>query len=118
VAIRIHEEALRAHGGLPGIRDRNLVSASAVRALFKYMYEDEDLAACAAAYGFAFARNHPFHDGNKRTAFGVLTAFLVANGHVIEADTEECIRVILDVAAGRLGEDGLASWVRRRMRPV
>lgn len=114
--VRIHDLALRAHGGLPGIRDPHLVSASVSRARFKYVYEHADLAACAAAYAFAFARNHPFNDGNKRTAFGSMATFLLLNGHPLEADADECVRVVLATATRRLAEVDLASWVRDHLR--
>ena len=93
-------------------------SASISRARFKHTYEDADLSACAAAYAVAFLRNHPFNDGNKRTAFGAMAAFLELNGWELEADTADCVGVILGVATRRLTEEGLEAWVRSHARPV
>ena len=88
-ATYIHDEAVRIHGGLPGTRDVHLVSASVARPRFKFHYEGANLLTCGAAYAFAFAGNHPFHDGNKRTAFGTLVVFLLLNGWELDADSDE-----------------------------
>lgn len=71
-----------------------------------------DAADLAAAYGFGLACNHPFLDGNKRTAFVVMELFLNLNGRTLEADDAECISTMESVAAGELPEKNLAAWLR------
>jgi len=76
------------------------------------------LAECAAAYTFAFATAHAFHDGNKRTAFYVAIAFLAANDlELEEANAEACRDLILDAATRRIAEDDLTRWFEARIRP-
>ena len=70
------------------------------------------MAALAAAYGFGLARNHPFVDGNKRTAFIAIELFLALNGHALHATDHDCVLTMLALAAGDLSEDALADWIR------
>jgi death-on-curing protein len=70
------------------------------------------VAALAAAYGFGLARNHPFVDGNKRTAFIAIELFLALNGHALRAADQDCVMTMLALAAGDLSEDALADWIR------
>jgi death-on-curing protein len=73
------------------------------------------LADKAAALGFSIIANHPFLDGNKRAGHAAMETFLVLNGSEISASVEESERVILDVAAGRLDRQGLATWLQSRI---
>lgn len=75
-------------------------------------YGQPDVAALAAAYGFGLARNHPFVDGNKRTAFIAIELFLALNGHELQASDLDCVMTMLALAAGDLSEDALADWIR------
>lgn len=75
-----------------------------------------DAADLAATYAFGLARNHPFLDGNKRTAFVVMELFLNLNGWTLKADEAECISRMLSLAAGDLPESDLASWLRSQMK--
>ena len=70
----------------------------------------------AAAYAVALARGHVFNDGNKRTAFVVLVAFLERNGHEFTATNAEVVSIMLALAGGDLSEAELASWIERRTR--
>ena len=76
IATTIHEDQIAQHGGSLGIRDENLLSASLARPLHLYVYGEPSLFDLAAAYGYGLAKNHPFIDGNKRTAFMVMYTFL------------------------------------------
>lgn len=67
----------------------------------------------AAAYAYGLARNHPYHDGNKRIAFVIMAVFLGLNGSRVEATQEEVVAVMLELAAGTLAEDRLAEWIRQ-----
>jgi death-on-curing protein len=80
-------------------------------------YGAPDVAALAAAYGYGLAKNHPFIDGNKRTAFVAVELFLALNGHDLVADDADCVLTMLGVAAGSLDEPGFAAWLRTHSRP-
>ena len=113
VVLAIHEAQLAEHGGIAGIRDEGLLSSALARPHNLEAYgDDPDAAALAAAYAFGIARNHPFLDGNKRTAFVVMELFLNLNGWNLKASDEECIGTMLALAAGDLGEKSLAGWLR------
>jgi death-on-curing protein len=105
----IHQEVLAAHGGMPGLRDRALLEAAVAapqatyggEALFKGVID------IAAAYLFYLCRNHPFNDGNKRTALAASLVFLEANEHLPDPDLpgmriDEWETLILDIAASRV----------------
>jgi death on curing protein len=113
VVLAIHEAQLAEHGGIAGIRDEGLLSSALSRPQNLAAYDDEpDAASLAAAYAFGIARNHPFLDGNKRTAFVVMELFLNLNGWVLTADDADCISTMLRLASGDLSEKSLAGWLR------
>lgn len=113
VALAIHEAQLAEHGGIPGVRDEGLFSSAMARPQNLAAYGDHpDAAGLAAAYGFGLSRNHPFLDGNKRTAFVVMELFVNLNGWILEADDADCISTMESVASGSLPEKDLAEWLR------
>jgi death on curing protein len=112
VVYAIHSEQLAEHGGLDGIRDPSLLESALSRPQNLAYYENPDFADLAAAYGYGLARNHPFYDGNKRTAFVVVELFLMLNGYQLMANDQECIIEMLDVASGSISEQDFASWIR------
>jgi len=113
VALAIHEAQLAEHGGMAGLRDEGLFLSAMARPQNVAAYgERPDAADLATAYAFGLARNHPFLDGNKRTAFVVMELFLNLNGWMLEADDAECISTMESVAAGDLSEKKLADWLR------
>lgn len=118
LAEAIHHEQLREHGGRFGLRDENLLESALARPRQRWSYEDADLFDLAAAYAFGIAKNHPFVDGNKRTALVALGVFLRMNGVQLTAPEPEAVEVMLGVAAGELGEAELATWCRQRGREV
>jgi len=113
----IHLRQLAEHGGAEGLRDKGLVSSALSRPRQRWHYGDPppDLAELAAAYACGIARNHPFVDGNKRTAFVVCRLILVLNGRDIEAGRDEKVTTFLGLAAGTLSEQELAEWIRERL---
>ena len=113
----VHEEQLAEHGGGSGVRDAGLFESALSPPLNLVAYGDPDVAALAAAYGFGLARNHPFVDGNKRTAFVAVELFLVLNGWVLLADDAQCVLTVLALAAGDLTEDEFAQWLRTHIQP-
>jgi len=113
VAEAAHGEQLAEHGGPIGVRDPGALDSAMARPRNLALYGEPDLAALAAAYGFGIARNHPFVDGNKRTAAVVMETFLMLNGAALEASDAELVVAIQALAAGELGEDELADWLRQ-----
>lgn len=107
-----HEEQLREHGGLAGIKDENALEAALARPLNKAAYGNPDLFELAAAYLYGIARNHPFSDGNKRTAFVSAYVSLRLHGYRIEATQAEIVEFVLSVAAGDIDEEGAAMFFR------
>jgi death-on-curing protein len=112
IACAIHSEQLREHGGGDGVRDMGLLLSALARPQNLVAYGEPDVAALAASYAFGIARNHPFIDGNKRTAYVVCELFLALNGHVLTADDADCILTFLGLASGDLSEEDLADWIR------
>lgn len=118
VVLALHEEHLAEHGGAVGIRDRGLLESALYRPQHLAHSGDADLAALAAAYGFGIARNHPFVDGNKRTALTLSELFLVLNGQELTADDASCVTTLLLLAAGDLPEAAFGDWIRDNIRPM
>ena len=113
VALAAHAEQLAEHGGGDGIRDAGMLDSAMARPQNLAQYGDPDAAALAAAYAFGIARNHPFTDGNKRTAAVVSETFLMLNGYELGATDAELVVAFVALAAGELGEDELADWFRQ-----
>lgn len=115
----IHRDQVREHGGLPGVRDENLLESALARARQKWVNGSQrDMAVLTAAYGFGIARNHPYRDGNKRIAFLAMATFLGANGYDIDATDAEVVTVMVALAAGHLSEERLSRWIRDHMKPA
>ena len=118
VLLAVHEEQLAEHGGAAGVRDLGLFESALARPQNLAAYGDPpDGAALAAAYGVGLAKNHPFTDGNKRTAFVAVELFLSLNGFDLVADDAACVLTMLAVAAGTLDEAAFAAWLRAHSRP-
>ena len=117
-ATAIHAEQIAEHGGLEGIRDQGLLESALARAENLAAYGKPDVCDLAAAYAFGLARNHPFADGNKRTAFVVSVTFLILNGRDLTATEVDVVTTILKLAAGELPEAELADWFRTNSREI
>jgi len=116
VVFAVHEAQLAEHGGGTGVRDEGALRSALARAENRLAYgKDADAADLAAAYGFGIARNHPFVDGNKRTALVTMELFLEINGWVLAVDDADCIATVEGVAAGTVTEAELVAWVRRHI---
>ena len=120
LAIAIHRRQLTEHGGLDGIRDSGMLDSalSRPRNLLAYSEDPPDLASLAAAYAFGVARNHPFIDGNKRTAYVVCRTFLLLNDADMTAEKDDRYRMFLALAAGSLSESELGQWLRDQLKPA
>jgi death on curing protein len=114
VARAAHGEQLSEHGGGEGLRDAGALDSAMMRPRNLAEYGDPDVAALAAAYAYGIARNHPFVDGNKRTAAVISETFLMLNGCRLSASDAELVVVIVALAAGELSEEELADWFRDR----
>jgi death on curing protein len=109
----IQTDMLLNHGGVPGLRDEDLLESALARPRQRFTYDaTTDLAALAAAYGFGLARNHPYSDGNKRVAFVTMGMFLGLNGLEFTAAETEVVTTMVALASGSLDEDTLADWIR------
>ncbi len=115
VALAAHAEQLAEHGGGDGIRDAGALESAMARPQNLAEYGEPDPAALAAAYAFGIARNHPFVDGNKRTAAVISETFLMLNGYTLSASDAEVVVAFVSLAAGELSEDELADWFRTHL---
>ena len=109
----LHAESLAEHGGGQGLRDDGLLNSALARPLNLAAYGEPDFAALAASYGVGVAKNHPFIDGNKRAALLATGRFLHLNGWRLTASQADTTLTMLGVAAGDLGEDDFAAWLRQ-----
>ena len=110
----IHNDQLREHGGLPGIRDENALESALARPQQKWHYAERTVVPLlAAAYAFGLVRNHPSRDGNKRIGFLAMVTFLGLNGHDLTATDGEVVAEILALAEATVSEEALADWIRQ-----
>lgn len=116
-ALAIHDRQLAEHGGSSGVREEALLDSALARPqqLFAYGDPPPDLAALAASLAFGLARNHPFIDGNKRTAHVCYRTFLALNDANLVASDEEKYIAMLGLAEGSLGESDFADWLRTHL---
>jgi death-on-curing protein len=113
----IHAIQLEQNGGRPGIRDIGALESALGRPQHQRHYKAiDDLAGCAAAYGFGIAKNYAFSDGNKRTAFQSMFVFLALNGLDLAASEPDAVVTMLGVATGVINEAALADWLRANVR--
>ena len=120
VVLAIHRRQLAEHGGLDGVRDEGMLMSALAKPPNVHAYggEEVDFPALAGAYAYGIARNHPFLDGNKRTAFVVCRTFLLLNGLDLTASREDRYQTFLSLADGTLDEDALTGWLRHNVNPA
>ena len=116
IILAIHAEQIAEHGGAPGIRDMGLMDSALARPRNHEAYGNADLCSLASSLGHGLARNHPFTDGNKRTAFVAVELFLEMNGLELAAGDVACVVAMLGLADGRLSEAEFADWLRTHSR--
>jgi death on curing protein len=117
LVLAIHDEQLAEHGGSTGLRDPGLLDSALARPLNRAGYGEPDISELAAVYALAIARNHPFVDGNKRTAFVALELFLRLNGCLFTVGDAEAVVMTLAMAAGELSDAEFTAWVRMHTEP-
>lgn len=111
-ALAIHDLMLATYGGLGGVRDRGALESALARPQHRWHYrETDDVTELASSYGFGLAKNHPFVDGNKRTAFVVMATFLEDNGTPFRAAEADAVITMIAVADGSMSERRLATWL-------
>jgi death-on-curing protein len=115
ILLAVHDEQLVEHGGISGVRDNGMFESALAKPQNLVAYGEPDFAELAAAYGFGLAKNHPFLDGNKRTAFVAVELFLRLNGYVLQAEDATCVLTILAVADGEINEENFAAWIRKNV---
>jgi death on curing protein len=118
LVLDFHAEQLALFGGADGIRDLGLLESALARPINKFAYGETDIAALAAAYGFGITRNHPFVDGNKRTALASMIVFLGLNGVDLDAPPETATAMVLGLAAGEISARVLARWITAHSKPL
>jgi death-on-curing protein len=114
-----HYQQIRAHGGSYGTRDEHALEAALARPRHRWAYLPEaGLPDLAAAYAFGLMKDHPYVDGNKRTALVVLVAFLDLNGIELTATDGEALGAVLAVAASEMSEAELADWIQEHSQAL
>ena len=117
--VELHRRLLEATGGASGIRDFGALESAIAQP--KASFEGVDLYPTliekAAALGFSLIQGHPFVDGNKRVGHAAMETFLILNGTEIDASVDDQERLILDLAAGRIGRSHLVDWLRQHVKP-
>lgn len=117
IARAIHAAQIAQHGGSPGIRDETLFGASLARPRHLFTYSEPTLFDLAAAYGYGLAKNHPFIDGNKRTAFMVMYTFLGLNGYFLDVPEMDVVVMMERLATDEENQDSLAKWLEENSVP-
>ena len=114
VVLALHRRQLAEHGGGDGIRDEGMLESALARPeqLFAYGNPPPDLCALSASYALGLSKNHPFVDGNKRTAYVVMRLFLVRNGRDLTASKEDRYYAMLALASSEHTEESFAAWLR------
>ena len=117
LVLAIHDRQLAEHGGSAGVRDENLLESALARPQQLYAYGDPfpDLADLAATLAFGLARNHPFVDGNKRTAAVTCETFIILNDGELIAEDADLFPRFLALAEGKLPVEEFAQWLREHM---
>lgn len=115
--LAIHDASLERFGGLPGLRDEGLLESALAQPFQTFGGEElyPSLAEKAARYAYGIAKNHPFLDGNKRTATACMGVFLRLNGFRFKPKANELLTTMLGVASGTVSYEKLVEWVSERL---
>ncbi len=116
IAMAAHAKSLADHGGSAGVRDDGLLESALARPRNLAAYGEPGVVELAAALAYGLAKNHPFVDGNKRTAFLCAYVFLGMNGLSLDADEAEAAAIMVDLAAGEVSEADFAQWLKASCR--
>ncbi len=113
LVVTIHKRQISEHGGFDGIRDNGLLLSALSRPKHLYAYEEVNIAQLSASYAYGIARNHPFLDGNKRTALVICRTFLRINDYDLKVTNEDKYITFLSLASGDITEEELAKWIEK-----
>lgn len=118
IILSFHQDQLELYGGKTGIRDEELLESALAQpeASFGGEYVHKDLFHMAAAYGFHLCQNHPFYDGNKRTALIAMYTFLYVNGYQLVADKKGLYAIIMGLDQGEVSKDELRDFLKKNSR--
>ena len=115
LVLALYEDVVAASGGASGIFNEGLLESALARPINRRLYEGvDDILELGATYAVAISSNHPFADGNKRVAFIALGQFLIDNGAMLVADTDDATEIMLAVARNEIGIEKLTEWLRSR----
>lgn len=112
IVLAVHEDQLVQHGGSSGIRDKNLLGASLARPKHLFTYSSPTILDLAAAYGYGIAKNYPFVDGNKRTAFMVMYTFLGLNDYWLEVPEPEVVIKMEGLTTNQETQESISLWLK------
>jgi death-on-curing protein len=119
VLINVHRRLIETYGGIDGVRDENALHSAVARPQQLEAYGGVDsIAHLGAALAWALLRNHPFADGNKRTAFAALVMFLTRNGYGLTCSQVEETAMVLRAASSTISEEEWTDWVERSTAPA
>jgi death-on-curing protein len=118
VVLAMHGRLLAEHGGAQGLRDSNLLDSALARPRQILAYGEPDISDLAAAYTSGIIRNHPFVDGNKRTAFMAAYVFLAINGLRLVATEVDAAQVVTLLAASEIDEATFSAWLRKNSESI
>lgn len=109
-----HNDQIARYGGIRGVRDENLLESAVMQAQISFggEYVNQDIHTMAAAYGFHICKNHPFLDGNKRTALIAMYVFLSKNGFRLIASKKQLYALILKLAQGEISKEELTNFLQ------
>ncbi len=111
--LALHEQSLHQHGGSSGIRDEGLFDSALGRPVNLFGYGTPTVHDLAASYAYGLVKNHPFIDGNKRTAFVTAVLMLELNGFRFQAEEADAALCTLALAAGEMTERAYAAWLEQ-----
>jgi len=114
----IHDDLMIEHGGLPGVRNETALEATLARPINLFLHQKADIFDLAAAYAHGIVNNHPFYDGNKRTAFVVADVFLKSNGYAFSMSEPEAVRLMVGLASTEITQQEFAEHIRRNSKRV
>ena len=116
----IHERSIKHYGGTLGIRDSNLLESAIARPKISVFGEDAypDLFLKTAVIFYSIINNHPFLDGNKRTAFGAMHMMLLLNNYDLKCSFRIAEEMVLNVAIGKIDENDISKWIEKYSKKI
>ncbi len=110
--VLINRIVIEKWGGLSGIRDKNLIESSIENPKNLFFYQNADVYKLASSYAISIIKNHGFLDGNKRTAFASMNAFLELNNIIINFPEDETVEMMVKIAMNEIELEKLGEWLK------